>query len=535
MKFLSKLSPTLGIIIFLSLIGSLAIYYSTYWDPWAYSDSTGYIVSARNLLAGHGLGYFGPSGDFMPLSLHPPFYSLALSAIGLTGIDLIDAARWLNIVLFGAMIFTSGAFAYSLFHSSWLAISLSVTILANPSLVDVSSGAMSELLFLFTATLSICLLVAYLIQRKLYLLILSSIFVSLACLTRLNGVALAGVGIIGLLVGSHTSWKQRLRDVLIFSLISITPIGIWLFRIYSQTGTLAARTIDLSARIWPATIELRKAFIELFWSWLPYRNLLPRYSYYTYRDIFIAVITLILILISFISFRKLFSRKSAHSSTREFTYAWLWIVFVIANILVIAGSFIFTSLRPDMDPRTTLAIQLGLVFALLALLLSVINEFHLPQYVGWICTALVLIINASYAQTSLKTINLYHVHGAGYTNRAWHYSTTLQAVRNLPADIPIITNQSAALLLWLNRPAYDLCSFPCNGSGELRYGDNPLDPTQQLFREAGAALVYFHPDCNILAEQFYADTLNQLKSLTQGLNQYFSSCDGGIYFYPSTG
>jgi hypothetical protein len=48
------------VIALLSLIGSVAIAFSTRWVPWAYSDSTAYIASARTLLEGDGLGfYFG--------------------------------------------------------------------------------------------------------------------------------------------------------------------------------------------------------------------------------------------------------------------------------------------------------------------------------------------------------------------------------------------------------------------------------------------------------------------------------------------
>src|SRR4030065_2862237 len=99
----------LAVIVLLSLIGSLAIAFSTRWGPWAYSDSTEYIVSARTFLSEGRLGFYAPSGSFESLTLHPPLYSLSLSAFGLIGIDLIIAARWLNVFLFGGTIFMNGA------------------------------------------------------------------------------------------------------------------------------------------------------------------------------------------------------------------------------------------------------------------------------------------------------------------------------------------------------------------------------------------------------------------------------------------
>ena len=87
-KFPIKDSLTLGAILFIGILGSLVIIYSTSWGPWVFSDSTAYIVSAKNMISGHGLGLYGPSGAFHPLTLHPPFYSLLLGLFGLFGADL---------------------------------------------------------------------------------------------------------------------------------------------------------------------------------------------------------------------------------------------------------------------------------------------------------------------------------------------------------------------------------------------------------------------------------------------------------------
>lgn len=90
---------------FLAGLAGLAVLHATRWGPWAMSDATEYIISARNLLEGHGLGLFAASGRFMPLSLHPPLYPLVLAALGVTGLDLVLIARWLDAFLFGAIVF----------------------------------------------------------------------------------------------------------------------------------------------------------------------------------------------------------------------------------------------------------------------------------------------------------------------------------------------------------------------------------------------------------------------------------------------
>lgn len=534
MKSPVKFSLTIGIILILSLLGSLMIYYATYWGPWAYSDSAGYIASARNLLAGHGLGYFSPSGDFMPLSIHPPFYPLVLSASGLVGVDIVVAARWLNIILFGLTIFLSGTFVYSVFHSSWFALSISATLLTLPTFVDVSSGAMSELLFLFTTILGICLLVLYLGSRKKYILFLSSLLIGLALLARINGVAIVSAGLIVLLLAIRISWKQRIFDALVFGFVSVTPLVLWLIWVYSQTGKLAARNYFFTLNIWSATAEFRRELMAVFWSWLPFQPLLPPYSYQLSRNIFLFLFIVIFILLGLISFKRRQVQESSPTPSRELSFALLWIIFVISNILLLAASFIFIDLVPNKDTRTFFYIQFGLAFAFLALIAALIKEFRLPPSLGWIFASLVLVFNISNAQTSWGIISQLHTIGNGYTSRAWQESQTLQALRELPANVPIITNQSAAVLLQLDRPAYDFCALPCDSTGKLRYGDDPSDPVQQVFREHAAALVFFYPACGVQNSSDYANQIAQLQSLTQNLTHYFSSCDGEIYFYPSS-
>jgi len=535
MKYQGRFFPTIGIIVLMGIAGSLMIHYGTYWGPWAYSDSSGYLASAQNLLDGHGLGYFAPSGNFKPLTIHPPLYPLVLSAMGVMGFEMIEAARWLNIILFGLTISLSGLFTYSLFHSSWFSLSLSATLLTMPSLVDVSSGAMSELLFFFTTILGICSMAGYLAAGKKYLLILSAVSVGLAFLSRFNGVVLVGIGMIVLLVASRYAWRRRIGDTLVFSLVSIAPAAIWLIRTYLLTKTLAARNYNLPSDIWSGTVVLRREFIEIFKSWLPYQKLLPAYSYNLYRNLFIILSGLILISFLLVVFRRFLFRKSSPGFTREFSFALIWIIFIIGNALFLAASYLFTNLLPNLESRTFMPIQIGLVFALLALVLSISNEFRIPRSFGWVCVLMVLVLDLSYAGTSWNIISQYHTNGAGYTSKVWHNSTTLKTVRSLSASIPIITNESAALLLLLGRPAFDFCTSPCNQSGEIRYGDDPQDPVQQVFRQDGAALALFYPYCGVQDQAWYSETIAQFTSLTRDLTHYFSSCDGDIYFYPASG
>jgi 4-amino-4-deoxy-L-arabinose transferase-like glycosyltransferase len=533
MNFGIRFRPTLMIIMLLSLVGMVAIYYGTSWGPWAYSDSAGYIATARNLLAGHGLGYPAPSGSLVPLMIHPPFYPIVLSILGLVGFDIIEAARWLNIFLFGATIFLSGAFTYYLFRSSWFSISLSTLLLTMPTLVDVSAGAMTEPLFLFTSTLGICTLIIYLKYRRKYLLIISSISCGLALLTRYQGAVLVVTGIFILLIAGGIPWKKRAADGIEFSLISTIPMGILLIWFFSLVRVQGAGDFRFPLDILSRTIELRRNFMEIFWSWLPFQDQLPSYTYKLSRNVFILFTGLIVLLVLLIFIKIQRSHKSAQNSSFEFTFSSIWIVFSIGNFIFISIAFLFSNLLATLYPRAFLPVQFALVFALTSLVLSLIGKYRLPSAFGWASAVFVLIFSFSYARTSWNIISRYHLEGAGYTSKAWHESKTLKSLRDLPTRIPIISNESAAVLLLLNHAAYDFCTLPCSQLERQTYGNDLQDPAQRIFRENGAALVLFYNFCAAQSDPWYSYVMDQLKSLTRDLKVYFSSCDGAIYFYPT--
>lgn len=91
------------------------------------------------------------------------------------------------------------------------------------------------------------------------------------------------------------------------------------------------------------------------------------------------------------------------------------------------------------------------------------------------------------------------------------------AVRALPEDTLIITNQETALLALTGRASYPLKEVYLNqGLKEFsRYGDGDLsqDPAQRLFREDGAALVLFDQIDDQLGELYGERTEERIRTL----------------------
>jgi hypothetical protein len=522
---------TLISIFLISLLGSLVIIYATRWGPWVFSDSTEYIVSANNLLAGHGLGLYGPSGAFHPLSLHPPFYSLLLSFFGLFGADLLITARWLDAILFGLTIMLVGVSLYMITKSSWLSIGASFLLLSMPALVDIYSGAMSEPLFIFTGLVGIFLIMCFIKNDRYIILIAAALFSGLSLLTRYAGFAFIITGIFALLVFNQKPWKKRITHGLIYGTISILPIIGW--RIWLKVLSISSQQFGIGVNPMELFTQFRLSVMEIIWSWLPFTSVLPQYSYNLARNLLFIFIILMLILF-FLAARMMHKNNQKLFDSRSgLMFAVLMFVFVLAYLFVLAFSYIFTRPTPDLVARTLLPAHIAVLLGLFSLLLFFMRAWSSIKPLILIPIMLIIGISISYVHDSIDIVSDYHQSGFGYTSRGWRSSETIEAIEKLPSNIPLISNESALVLFYTGRPAYDISELVNNEPKALtnRFGDDPTDPVQNEFRYNGSALALFNT-YNWQFYQLYGDqTAERMQNLTKDLYLYAQLKDGAIYMY----
>lgn len=534
MRSLRKIPLTIVIVVMISLLGSLMIYYSTSWGPWVFSDSTEYIVSARNLLAGRGLGIYGPSGAFHPLSLHPPFYSLVLGFFGLFGADLVMTARWIDVSLFGLTILLVGSTLYVFTQSSWLPIMGSLLLFSIPGLVDIFSGAMSEPLFIFTGLAGISLILWFLSVNRDILLLAAALFSGLSFLTRYSGLSFIITGIVCLLIFSQRPWKSRFRIVLIYGGVSCLPIIVWL--IWLKVQAINAGTILINANLSGQISKFRLGAMEIFWSWLPFTSLLPQYTYNLARSLLLIFILLMLLAVSLSAWKIHQNNLKVFSTSNGLFFAGSLIIFAIAFLFVFCFSYLFTYPTPDLNSRTLLPVQVAAVMAPFLILLFFTRAWPSVKWLNLIPIFLSFGISISYLHDSIGIVSNYHQSGAGYTSRNWRKSQTILFVEQLSPSIPIITNETALVMFYTGLPAYEISELidrvPQNIS--TRYGDDLNDPAQKAFQKDGAALVLFNSSLYQFQQLYGAQASNRLENFTRGLLLYAQTTDGVIYFYPST-
>jgi hypothetical protein len=141
----------------------------------------------------------------------------------------------------------------------------------------------------------------------------------------------------------------------------------------------------------------------------------------------------------------------------------------------------------------------------------------------------VLCVYWYYPQTR-DNVDFFHA-GDGLTDYRWNRSGIIQAVRALPAEKPVISNDWELIQLWTGRPVYGFWnSFPSKQPIQTTaYGTVTADPVQSVFCEQGAVLVIF-VDFPAQFQSHVGETyLHQVPPLFANLSVYGTYPDGNIY------
>jgi hypothetical protein len=409
----------------------------------------------------------------------------------------------------------------------------SFLLFCMPVMVDIYSGAMSEPLFIFTGLAGIFLILLFLRNNRYIVLFAAALFSGLAMFTRYTGLAFILTGIIGLLVFSQRSWKNKIGSVFIYGLVSSLPLMGWLTWLKLQSSN--PRSFYINANIWEQFTKFKLDVMQEFWSWLPFTSLLPRYTYSLAKNLLIIFAVLMLVLSCLAAWKIRQNSLKVINSYNGLTLAVLMIVFAAANMLILGFSYIFSD-PPNSVYRILLPVQIAVVIGFFSLLLFFIRAWSSTKWLNLIPIFLSIGISISYLHDTIGIVSQYHQNGGGYTSQYMRSSPTIRVVEQLPQNIPIISNDSALILFYTGRAAYDIAELLDSAPQEItsRYGDDPKDPAQKAFRENGGALVLFNSSSWQFEQLYGNQTTSRLEYFIQGLSVYAQSYDGVIYFYPST-
>ena len=201
-------------------------------------DSSSYISVARSLVAGEGfLEWNGTQ-----YSGGAPLFPLLLAAVGLFGIDVIDAAGYVNAAAFGLTVFVTAAWLQRHLRAPLLAVWAGLACALSPALAGAASHAWTEIVFILCIVVSLSLLDRFLSGGKASVLLLAATAAGAACLTRYVGVTMIGAGALVLLLRTGVGLRIRVWDAALWSTVSLAPTGVWFVRNLLVVGSVFGGT-----------------------------------------------------------------------------------------------------------------------------------------------------------------------------------------------------------------------------------------------------------------------------------------------------
>lgn len=495
--------------------------YATAWGPWTFSDGVGYMISAKNLVNGPGLGLVTFSGEFEPLVSHPPAYSLCIALLFRLGLPVVEAARWIDVVAFGLFASVVPALYSKTTGSQRAGLAAGVLFLSTPAIALHFLGAISEPGFLTAGFTGLLATAVYVKSRRIRWFWLAVGLLAIAVLFRYPAIAFVFASCVFVLIAHQGSRGERMIRALALGAAALVPAG--LFVAYAMTSKAAPlpRALRPSIEVGASFVSFAKAIGKLAWEWKPIPPtdvlslFLPSTFVQPYRW---AVVGCVIGASGFlvigggrrwrgeaISSTNI-NRTIVHQLLGVFAFAYLGFVFL---------AYLITYPTPDLDQRTMLPLLVTLTFVVIEAVRWTIQAGE--RRTSRVAAAVLLVaVLAGLAPSSVDIYSGLHRTGLGYTAAAWRRSPTLSAVSQLPSNTELLSNAPEAILLYTERYPYSVASLQSTG-------DCP--PALQRLTERGAIIVSFDPTTLDGAREWDADRLIPVCDLTVRSSQQ----DGTIY------
>ena len=196
-------------------------------------DSLLYFSVAENLLDGNGFVKWNTKRIYLDAA---PLFPLALAGVGLFGVEVLEATRYLNAAALGLTIFATALWLRRRVPSRFLVLWATTTCALSLSLTSLAAFAITETLFILFATLSLFTLDGFLGTRRRSFLLAAAASAALAWLTRYIGVTLVASALLLLLFQGRTAFPTRIRYAALYAIIAGAPMGLWMLRNVLHTG-----------------------------------------------------------------------------------------------------------------------------------------------------------------------------------------------------------------------------------------------------------------------------------------------------------
>jgi hypothetical protein len=378
------------------------------------------------------------------------------------------------------------------------------------------------------------LIALYLHSGKLWSLILSSIFASLAVGTRFVGLVVLITGVLAILLLSRNTFKNKVLNSILYSMIGFLPLVTWLAWVIVNYGNEVRRSYSFNMNLWERFGPIRLAFIEAIYSWVPVLEWIKLPGGYNQKKFIVPVVIIILVgIFAVVVWKSIKNGQDQGKSMTGVRFMGVFAIFTVTYVVFYTLAYMFNNPQPDLIERLLFPIYLGAVYTMFILLWTGAQAWDSRRAIPALALAFALLFCVTDFKPNLSLSRQLNATGEGYTGVRWRNSGILSVAQEIPEDVPLISNEFSAIHLLLNRKTYGLSELITQkpSLSFTRFGDNPSDSAERAFREDGAALILF----DVVRWQFDALYPNQaedrMKALVDGLYLYNDTYDGTIYFY----
>lgn len=507
-----------AVLVILGALGSVLLWVNTPWGIGVGYDSMFYLSAARNLVDGLGLSRSDGFGNLIPLTHYPPLYPIVLAFfhwLSRTPVDLV--ARILAAGLFGINVALIGWLVYH-FTGSTLAGGLGALLaISSPVLIDVHLMAMSEPPYLLVILLLLGALSAYLANGNERTLALAGLLAGTAYLARYVGASAAGAGGLAVLVLGRKPWSRRVKDAVLFGLVAAVVMVAWYLRNSLLTGGGANRAFLFHP---PTAAQLRQGLVTIsLW-------LLPPSVPGLWRLLFAALVVLALVGAAVYAGSHLRTVAAGGGRIgRAWIAAVLLALFILAYVVLLGSSLTFFDASTRLNDRILFPMYiLGMILALVILWAAIVLQGSRGlRYAAVLASILLIGVNFVRSQGLLAVVR---EEGLGFNSRAWRSSATIQALRELPENTLIYSNEAFPINFLTGRPAnwvperIDLVK----GQVVVDYPAKLREMHQTLAQQDGALVLF---DTNLSSGSY-----PPIAELADDLMLWKTLEDGWIYLSP---
>ncbi len=408
------------------------------------TDSVYYVNGARNIFSGN--GFYRNSGEdvLKPITHFPPFFSVILAGVELSGLDPLRGGRLVIILLYGLNVCLFAWLVFLLTRSRLLGLIAAVFMTFSPVNLREYSILMSEPLYLSLGLTNLIIAWYYLQSRKSWLICLLGLSAGLMDMTRYIGLSVILAWLVFFLIAEKT-WRNRLGRAGLFLVFSL-PLGVGvMLHNYLLTGSTGNRTLIFHP------IPLEKIFTGMrnFWSWF-----LPPGSeslYKTLEGFFIGIFIILVITGLFMLIRSIIRL----AGVKPVTVREAFLVLIGMNIVIYLTSVFITI---NLFDATTVFDNRMLLPVYLSVLLFILvgadwqwrrdgRNRHALLLAGLAVVLPIIVIG------SLKTVSILSQDGQGFLGSYWRESPTMDYIRE--HDIGLFyTNQPPTVYILTGKAGY---------------------------------------------------------------------------------